>query len=1309
MRSSNVIGIPESSEAFEDRCAILFRRIVNDPNLKGVATSGANQEGIDLIGARDGDPRQPVSVQCKLKKRKDRLSVSEARTDIGRSLKIEPKLTEIYVVTTAPDDLALDKLAVEIRQEQADLGRAVQVHIWGWDELQRRIRLYADAVRAFDPEYSASTDELIELGRKNLEAGGERAAEFAAMRADQQVMSGNVEQILAIVRSVDRGSGAALDRVFDQQIDSFRDLLNRGRPETAAQMLTDLESKLPDNASPAVRSRIRANLGFARMRQERDEEAAALLHNAYELNPSDRKARANRTLALMLEGRFDEAIEGCRTLLREEPKDALAASFAYQAAAMHGGTVDPDTFVPPELMVDENVAINRINMLRRRGDEAWMPAAADMLTSHPASGIAQRFAAEALLEEAFAARSYDLPPEQGRERLARIERAAELLQGNWNEVRLYENASLEVWAGVGVNLVTAYRSLHRHADARRVSNQVLAIAPDLPDALLAAAHLDVIEELHSRAIERVRDLPESAGRTMVMLAAMAETPDWPAVVAFATPERRSLVRDEDIRFFDMLVARARIETGAADADTALRSLIEAWPADDTVMAGAAQAAHLHSPELAKELVERLLSNFTEATPISARVMAAEVAVDLDDPASVITALDGFVDTATVSSPLAWLAWAYANAPVTPRTRAFFDALADTVLAEPSFARMAGAAANARGDIEGAERHLRRALESEPGDLRARMILYGVFMRADRRDAAHTLVREVDERSVSGSPRDRMRLALMLRQAGEDNRAFELAYAVASTNRANETIAQMYPGVFFCSEQMPPEILTAGPAKVGDWFELEEIEGGKNVSGLIWDAATPEVVNYPPGQPLAQHVLGTSAGDEIVVPQGIGEPRRFRVKEVKHRFVWLLHDIMHTHATRFPQSRSMGSMTMRDGDVQPMLDMARQHQQHGLEIGRTYREMSLPLEALAAINHISVLQVAELIPQNGGEIRTCLGEHDEREAAERACAHARGKGVVLDTLTAWCAHHMDLLEPMRDYFGTIAVPQTTLDELLEMRAKEELHAGREYMTLGYHGDQAVRHVHSPEDTQNRIDLFNETIEALRTNCKVLPVEGSDDPELAPLLHREVVERILDPFLVAKQTGQLLLSEDLHLRQLAVSLGFSNGAWLQTAARSMLADGAIDWTLYALCVARLASRRHGHVSLDGDTLIAMLRHEHGKVLIDAAANYIGGPRAEIVSHAHAVADFINKAWSSGVPSWRAGAAASLLITRLISKRTEWWETLELLNRKFGQAAVPGTRPDLSRLYLLEWVRGHFLSKPKVVGKRAVQQRRGKRRTG
>jgi Tfp pilus assembly protein PilF len=111
-----------------------------------------------------------------------------------------------------------------------------------------------------------------------------------------------------VVQSEDGGSGAALDKVFDQQIDTFRDLLNTGRPNTAADMLLDLEGRLPDTASPAVRSRIRANVGFARMRQDRDTEAAAFLRDANDLNPTDRKAQANLALASILEGDFAAAM-----------------------------------------------------------------------------------------------------------------------------------------------------------------------------------------------------------------------------------------------------------------------------------------------------------------------------------------------------------------------------------------------------------------------------------------------------------------------------------------------------------------------------------------------------------------------------------------------------------------------------------------------------------------------------------------------------------------------------------------------------------------------------------------------------------------------------------------------------------------------------------------------------------------------------------------------------------------------------------------------------------------------------------------
>lgn len=610
---------------------------------------------------------------------------------------------------------------------------------------------------------------------------------------------------------------------------------------------------------------------------------------------------------------------------------------------------------------------------------------------------------------------------------------------------------------------------------------------------------------------------------------------------------------------------------------------------------------------------------------------------------------------------------------------------------PRIARLAGAAANARGDVAAAQRHLDAALDGDPNDLRARLILQGVYVRADRREAAQRTIVSADERAATGSARDRMRLAILLRQCGEDVRAFDLGFAVASTNRADEEVVQMYPGLFFLSERMPPGIRTTGPAAEGDWFELEEVEGGRTVGGILSRDQTPEVVSYPPDQSLARHVLGRSAGDEIVVPQGLGEPRRYHVREVKHRFVWLLHDILHTHATRFSESRSMGSVTMREGDVQPVLDLVREHHEHGQEICRTYRELSLPLEALAAVNRLNVLQVAELIPQQGGELRTCIGGQKEREEAERACVRFRARGAVLDTLTARCAHHLDLLPALRAHFGAIAVAQSTLDELIEARAREELHAGREYMTLGFQGEQAVRQVHSPEDTARRTAMFTVTIDALRSHCEVLPVDGSDDPTLAGLVHREVVEGMLDPMLLARQMDRLLLSDDLHYRQLARGQQVNDSAWLQAAARAMLSEGTLARDAYALCAARLASLRHGHVSLDGDTLLQLLGHADGQVLTGAAAVYIGGQRAEMVSHCFVVADFMNRAWGSGVPSWRAGRAAGTLIARLISGREDWWDILSLLGGMFSRAGGRGARPDLSRAYLRDWIRGHFLRKP------------------
>ena len=86
MASSAVIRVPEREGDFERYCRVLFAEVVNDTNLKLVATRGKNQGGFDLIGKHDGDPDRPVGIQCKNKPKGGRLDLKEVRSDIMRML-----------------------------------------------------------------------------------------------------------------------------------------------------------------------------------------------------------------------------------------------------------------------------------------------------------------------------------------------------------------------------------------------------------------------------------------------------------------------------------------------------------------------------------------------------------------------------------------------------------------------------------------------------------------------------------------------------------------------------------------------------------------------------------------------------------------------------------------------------------------------------------------------------------------------------------------------------------------------------------------------------------------------------------------------------------------------------------------------------------------------------------------------------------------------------------------------------------------------------------------------------------------------
>jgi hypothetical protein len=126
MATQSGIAMPESDQVFEQSIAVLFRGIMCDPNTKQIAKSGKSQKGIDVFGRRDRVPGQPVGVQCKLRATKANLFEVQAQA-------------EFFIVTTANDDVADDKIATKLWQEQKILAREIDNQIWGWNTLQDRI------------------------------------------------------------------------------------------------------------------------------------------------------------------------------------------------------------------------------------------------------------------------------------------------------------------------------------------------------------------------------------------------------------------------------------------------------------------------------------------------------------------------------------------------------------------------------------------------------------------------------------------------------------------------------------------------------------------------------------------------------------------------------------------------------------------------------------------------------------------------------------------------------------------------------------------------------------------------------------------------------------------------------------------------------------------------------------------------------------------------------------------------------------------------------------------------------------------
>lgn len=1287
---------PADEQAFERSSVVLWRGLLADRSIQRNGRRGQRQNGVDLFGIRDRDADWHVGIQCKLKSEGHVLSEVEVRGEVTKALTFKPALKEYYVTTTAPDDVAMQELARVITNELATTGKAMRVFVWGWNTLEERISEDAAARKAFDPTHTLFSEEILAETRSISAGQSKMRDEVVAGFSRMEAMISAVNVRLASPPGDSTVEVNAVEAHLDAEIDEYRELNNRGQTLTAMPLLERVLARVGASASGRILFRIKANIGHCLLALGKDDEAAAMLLASYDHAPGEPKAIANKALGFLLRGDWQELLMFGKSQLVIDPSNEWLAGYLVQAARFDVSVTNPLELVPKQLHRTAAVQIGWVDFVRRRGEPGeWWGLARQVLAEHPSEPNAVQFAAEADLDEILTSQRFQRMRILSSAERQRLEAATATLTSQWDRERVADGPLRPEDAALCANVVVGLAALDEFSKALDIARQGLTLAPHDTELVIRAAVVAVEADDDEFASELLPKLPATADSMVLKFRFHAARADWAEVVRIFEKDA-FLIPSAEEPIISTTAKLAAIKIGVDDPEerrqqiAAVADEAASDPRASIVVADFARCEQME--DVADAAFKAALKHIDNESHPADRLMVAHHANRRRDSAIVADLLDGWVAEDHDSDELRLLAAAFVNdSPIRQRALSFFNRLADKVRELPYFLQAEGLLHFNRGALPEAETALRKAVATRP-HLDNFIALFSVLHRLDRGDDLKAILNSIELATVEGTPGQKMFLAQVMRKDGQGPKALQYAYTVLQSARNDQKAVLRYFGLIM----MDPEeglIPSAETVAVDTWVRLENDRRERHAFLIEEGTDRPADDVVSPSHPMAAASLGLRVGDEFEMPVGLGGTRRWRVAEIKHKYLYALHDIMENFENRFPDAKGFYKITMQDGDVQPALEQVRRAAESNRKLADLYLKYDCPISFVVANGGRDTIRFVEYIRFLNFDIRVCLGTEAERLAARDLLSAHRHAGAVLDAYTAWAVSTMDAFDVLQSVLGTLITPQTAIDEIKNLRDEQETTAERS-MTVTWHNGKYIRQEHTAEDIAARRDYIIEQLARIEASCSVRPVIAPDQPaDVAVIINQSFGSHVLDAANLAGKE-HLLVSEDMYYRQHAEAACATKGVWLQAIFSFALENGLIDDRRYVDLVVKLAWRRHGHLTLNSGTMLAVLRQDAEQRLqnFKAIVNFIGTRNAELRSHIEVSTEFMNRLWNEfGRFDLRCMEVTSVLLDRILRFRTEDW-ALVLAFIKRGCSSVV-------QQYIDCWIAGHFLN-PNAVADAAAE---------
>jgi tetratricopeptide (TPR) repeat protein len=1281
--SSISIPPPKDWQAFERSCCVLFECILGDPNTQLHGRTGQSQNGVDIYGRRGGEGGPWVGVQCKGKEASTfnkKVTERELRSEVKKAFNFQPKLQEFILATTAPNDVVIQRVARAITDENIIANNPMTVEVWGWDELEKRIAEHPRALKAFHPDLTPFTDDILS-GQSEIshwvESGFEKT--FKQLNEIKSTLGSFIDNT---TKSSPKDQ-SELEAQLHHDIDTYRDLILDGQPKTGKLLLEKLKERIWKKASSRIKFRIITNIGAALLKLGDENEASDTFLTAISFDPFDRIGMANVSLAYLLKEDMGQAINSAKNALRKNPENEEAAGYLIQAHYSDKGISDPFDLIPENLKKKKSVMIGGIFFWRRRGSPRWIELTKEAIILFPESNEIKRLLAEAHLESIFVSKWVLLGDNAGeKDKINYLEKTTAILFSIWDNIK---NGEDKIDVPLINNLVMALRLLEKHEDAANVLDEALLQFPDSPILIRLRAICYISLKQEEKALELLTqkkgDDPENIILTAELL--LKEDPVKAREVVSEINDNE-IPEEFNIQAWTIQIESFLREKNCDLAITFARSLVLKYPDSVDCLITLSNALRDCGDESSEEFLLKAKSLINENSSFLDRFLIAKELNKWSYFDEAVEVLENRIDFERDTPALRLFLSSLMDSNKRRKTYEYLKKIPSEIRKKPWFLKTQISVQIARGDYPKAINLIDDYLKIYPNDLSIRLTWISLCSRSKDGSIKIRKFLEENVEVLEGDAVDRIQLALLLAKYNFEERALRLGYYTLTENLDLPEIQLKYIALLLYPNRF--KNIDINPNEVGEdsVFQIDSERGESDYFIIERDAnLRKDNHSISPEHPIARKVLGLHINESFILDETITPPDIWHIKLIRHKYLYVLHECMDRFNRQFPTFQGFHKIHFDPNAPENLLNIVKARHDFIRELLENYEKNPIPISVLSSLLSIDVIKTFQGILETKRPFRVCVGTAEERTMAFDSIKRNNKNGCIIDPLTFYIIRRLGIENLIENLCGKIGMTESSIDIFRARLEELELHGDKPFLALSYKNGQYLKEEITTERMFIGLAEAKDDLNWIEENCDILTIEKDiEDHILFKDIPNYPERGLFDTILVAEGSNRILICEDFYYRLLSTQDKNDSATWLQPILivardQEMLAPEKYDELLFYMLDSNFK-----YISVDSESLCRVANYKtdlEGKKF-NKFAEAIGGASAEIRSHLGVVISFIREMWKEYDPPLKNKAQTSKILECLLRGRAN--DHREIILALFQISAS-----EQFRRYLLRWLKGHF----------------------